>query len=314
MTNPPSAIVPDYKLPLHNLFAEICEDYINDKRSLSYLPFAGLDHRVSGLPSWVVDWSALNTYSCNIWATIFNLFKQPQETSQTLQVESHTTLHMSACEVDQVEGISDCLGLMESRSDALLALQNFGAQLMAQVSLDSQYPSGGSMREAWWRTLSADCCWGANSARRLTCSDVSFFSSRIFRGKGAVNVDSNDCQDLHSSDSSFELDNGKCVPSDAHFNDILGMVTAVLSGMVLFYTKKGYIGIAKQFLKPGDVVFLVPGCRVPIIMRDASVGVVVNFKGTEQRAFLVVSFSYLHGAMDGEILVTEDAFENVLAV
>jgi hypothetical protein len=267
MTNPPSAIIPDYTLAPCKLFTGVCSDYINDKSSLSCLPWAGIDHRVRGLPSWVINWSALDTYLCKIWTIIVNLFKPSQQVSKMPQVVSYTTLHMMACEIDQVDGTSDEFELMESRSGTLIALQNFGMQLMAHVPLDSQYPSGGSWREAWWRTLSADSCWGANSARRLTRNDVLFFSSRILGAKGTGDLDSDSCQNRHRSNASFELDDGKCVPSDAHFNDILGMINAVLSGMVLFYTKKGYIGIAKQTVRPGDVVILAPDCQMPMIMR-----------------------------------------------
>ena len=314
MTNPPSAIVPDYTLPIHNPFNGICADYINNKHSLSYLPFAAHNHSVSGLPSWVVDWSVLDTYSCKIWSIIINLFKPSQQASQMPQVESYTTLRMMAYEVDQVEGTSDGFGLIESPPafswlcKTLECIQWPTSPLIASICPQAR---GGKL---WSRTLSADCCWGANSARRLTRNDMSFFSSRILEGSGVANLDSDEYHDLHRLDPSFELDDGKCVPSDAHFNDILGMISAVLSGMVLFYSKKGYIGVAKQIVGSGDVVFLVPGCQVPMLMRDAPVGVVVKFKGIEQRAFLVVSFCYLHGAMDGEILVTEDSFENILAI
>jgi hypothetical protein len=127
-------------------------------------------------------------------------------------------------------------------------------------------------------------------------------------------LDSDGCQNLYRSNTSFELDDGKCVPSDAHFNDILGMINAVLFGMVLFYTKNGYIGVARQTVRPGDVVVLVPGCQMPMIMRDAIAGAESKIMGIEQRAFLVVSFCYLHGAMDGEILVTEDSFEDIQVI
>jgi hypothetical protein len=36
--------------------------------------------------------------------------------------------------------------------------------------------------------------------------------------------------------------------------------------------------------------------------------------GIEQRTFLVVSFCYLHGAMDGGISVTEDSFKDIQVI
>ena len=74
MTNPPSAIDPDYRLPIRSLFTGICADYINYKHSLSCLPFAGLGHNVSGLPSLVVDWTAIDdAYYSDTWSSIIGL-------------------------------------------------------------------------------------------------------------------------------------------------------------------------------------------------------------------------------------------------
>ena len=112
-----------------------------------------------------------------------------------------------------------------------------------------------------------------NSERRLTRKDTSSFSSRVLRGDDVTDLGSDNCQVPPIPDSIFELGDGKHVPADAHFNGILGMIRTTQSGMSLFYTRKGHIGIAKETVRPGDIVFLVPGRQVPMLMRDALVGV-----------------------------------------
>lgn len=92
------------------------------------------------------------------------------------------------------------------------------------------------------------------------------------------------------------------------------MISGVLSGMLLFHTRKGYIGVAKQSVKPGDAMFIIPSYQVPVVMREVSPEVGHHTKSNSRRVFRIVSFAYLHGAMDGELLVPEDAFEDILAI
>ncbi|KAJ4342076.1 hypothetical protein N0V87_001402 [Didymella glomerata] len=59
-----------------------------------------------------------------------------------------------------------------------------------------------------------------------------------------------------------------------------------------FRTKRGAFGIGTQSLRKGDSIWIVSGCRVPIIMR--------RVEGSEH--YRLVGGSYTHGLMDGERL------------
>lgn len=58
-----------------------------------------------------------------------------------------------------------------------------------------------------------------------------------------------------------------------------------------FRTKQGFFGLGTQCLQARDSVWIVPGCRVPLIFR--------NVEGTR---YQLVGGSYVHGFMDGEAL------------
>lgn len=69
-----------------------------------------------------------------------------------------------------------------------------------------------------------------------------------------------------------------------------------------FSTELGYFCIGTQCLRKGDSVWIVPGCRVPLIFRAV--------EGSER--YRLVGGAYLHGFMTGEALEREDVkFEMV---
>lgn len=69
-----------------------------------------------------------------------------------------------------------------------------------------------------------------------------------------------------------------------------------------FRTRKGYFGIGTRCLRQGDSVWIVSGCRVPLILRRID----------NSEHYRLVGGSYTHGFMDGEALNQEDVtFEMV---
>ena len=99
LTEPPSNIHPDYTLPLHNLFTDICTDYIEKTRSLDFLPFAGIHKSWKKLPSWVVDW----TRPENSWTWLTALFNSAGSLSQTPLVHRETMLQILGYQIDVIE-------------------------------------------------------------------------------------------------------------------------------------------------------------------------------------------------------------------
>jgi hypothetical protein len=63
-----------------------------------------------------------------------------------------------------------------------------------------------------------------------------------------------------------------------------------------FCTREGYFGIGTQCLREGDTVWIVPGCRVPLVLRRVD--------GSER--YQLVGGAYVHGFMNGEALTRKD--------
>jgi hypothetical protein len=62
-----------------------------------------------------------------------------------------------------------------------------------------------------------------------------------------------------------------------------------------FRTAQGYVGLGSQCLRANDTVWVVPGCRVPLILR--------RVEGSER--YRLVGGAYIHGFMNGELFQRE---------
>lgn len=157
---------------------------------------------------------------------------------------------------------------------------------------------------AWWRTLCADSCWGANSARRMTQRDVDFFTSTLSRYTTSAGM-GDETTGKYIDSGSFELDDGRKVPADAHYNDIMEIAASLLNRLRFFCTRNGCLGVSKGPVLTGDQIFIIPGCRTPMLLRVL---------GSSTRTYSIVSFCYVHGAMDGELVGEQATLEGITVV
>jgi hypothetical protein len=77
--------------------------------------------------------------------------------------------------------------------------------------------------------------------------------------------------------------------ADRYFNSI-GRMLEFLWSRKLVTTEKGYLGVAFQDARRGDVVAIFLGCSYPILLRPCG------------KTYKVVSHCYIHGFMEGEIV------------
>lgn len=66
-------------------------------------------------------------------------------------------------------------------------------------------------------------------------------------------------------------------------------------GRSFFVTEKGYFGLGPHILRRGDVCHILKGARVPFMLRKADEG-----------AYKLVGEAYVHGIMNGELVVNPD--------
>jgi hypothetical protein len=71
---------------------------------------------------------------------------------------------------------------------------------------------------------------------------------------------------------------------------------ALTDGRRLMETEEGLVGWAHPLARPGDQIFLLAGCTMPVILRRLG-------RSMESLTYTVVGDAYLHGAMYGELWV-----------
>jgi hypothetical protein len=79
------------------------------------------------------------------------------------------------------------------------------------------------------------------------------------------------------------------LPSNGTIVSALNMLMLCLVYRRLVMTGKGYIGAGPMTLRRGDHIYLLAGCRVPLVLRPDADG-----------GFKLVGECYIHGLMNGE--------------
>ena len=77
-------------------------------------------------------------------------------------------------------------------------------------------------------------------------------------------------------------------------------------GRRLFATSKGYLGLGPVSLDVGDTVCLLPGAKVPFLLRPTAVAA-GDVDAQELQQFKLVGEAYVHGIMEGEAAPKNDA-------
>ncbi|KAL8382349.1 hypothetical protein RB595_006236 [Gaeumannomyces hyphopodioides] len=170
------------------------------------------------------------------------------------------------------------------------------------------YVGGGTWADAWWRTLCLDHGWGpGRQLQRASKDEIRALSTSIEREEPCMSL-----KTLHEVEEtrkaagpgvSFEdflrsLETGN-FNTGTRTIDMVNAISPGLMGRKLFLTEKGYLGLGAANVWAGDSVCILPGARVPVILRQmVDEGRPVN---TEYGpAYKLVGDSYIHGIMDGE--------------
>jgi hypothetical protein len=97
-------------------------------------------------------------------------------------------------------------------------------------------------------------------------------------------------------------------PAEAElFDRIERCIRNLCTGRMFGVTEKGYYGLFLSGSKPGDLVCLFDGVRVPLCVREVD-------EDGEQARYKLVGACYVHGIMDGEVLLPSRDSERFILV
>jgi Heterokaryon incompatibility protein (HET) len=297
-------ITPDYTRPAPAIYLDVMEAMFDRGTDFCMLGFAGLAasrplfRDVSGIPSWLPDFSTPPPH--NVWSYQYGQFNATGF-PHNYSVRAHyihlpddgsgfsgdssipspapiicrrTVLILHGVHIDTVAGISK-----GDRQHNLSHAPQFIRSAVKTAESLHPYPSGESARDVVRNVLVA----GSKDTAKQNSDGAGF--DRL-----------NDL--IQAQDGEFSLD-AVWATEDRYFQKMLFEGAAGSRGV--FWTKKGYMGLASNEIESGDEIWLISGARVPFAFRRpfGDLGSSI-YAGKIIRE--LVCEAYVHGIMNGEMI------------
>jgi hypothetical protein len=303
-------IFPEYEATVAEVYITAAEYIIEHSESLLLLTCVeGEDFQtVHGLPTWVPDWSVSKRIGLRI--TGYLHFNAAGTLSRKCNVSVYGKQHLLSVEATKIDDIIDTC---EPKTNLRQSIHSSGLWRIIS-SLDVTYFTGQSCEEVIWRTLitNRESTPNQEHSRRAhhitypassTVLEPSFRAWLLWRYLESPDVPTT-FPAQYPADSIFPTEaeitearqRSKADPtflksialraSDFDLHYLHAMLVR------LFRTKQGYLGLGTQCLHESDSIWIVPGCRVPLILRQK--------EGSQH--YRLVGGAYIHGFMDGEAL------------
>ena len=283
---------------------------------------------IEGLPSWVPDWSCVRGLGLGIVG--YTRFTAAGNLPRSLKLdESNMSLALRGLRLDQVVQVG------ESEDEALINRKPayFPGWISILSALPLVYHNGQSKSEVFWRTLITDtasriphpvrhpaaeeyrfafCDWLMRIVLRWMDEPPSMKKKRFLEGLDrlaasdetgllpsiADKLDMGLTSDSLSDSLTNQVDTGSSNPPDA---DDYDAILSFSSQTRLLRTSANYLGLATTSVREGDSVWIVPGSRVPLVLRQAD----------PRNEYRLVGGVYIHGFMQGEALMSDAVFMDI---
>ncbi|KAI0410534.1 HET-domain-containing protein [Xylaria grammica] len=263
--------------------------------------------RLPSLPSWVPDWDAdFDTLDNPSHGVIFrlrtlHLFNTcgSRLFGGSANSNEQGSLRVSGITFDVVERISP--PTYRTQRDTTKVIQSWRVMAGVEEAPDRPYPSGGTILDAFWRTLCFD------TSTKVTSSQPDMLYERATPDDRAIHDTFwfISFLSLYGRPTNDRLPGG--FQDKLEGNRFSQRVARAILDRRFFVSKKGYMGLAPDTVKEGDMICVLAGGRLPFILRDAN----TTFKrlgdsSGAERAHTLIGDAYLHGIMDGEAVAEID--------
>jgi hypothetical protein len=239
-----------------------------------------------GLPSWVPDFSGrlrdpYGSYKCRPppWTPLFNASRSHEVKISVSPAERTDNITLSGLYLDAIKELGEPLkkatgdNFWEPTTKFLCKILDFVNEAQKIESPISRDPT--FWETALWRIPCADQELNAYQRRRAVVT------GEITAEAGCCEVIARMCFDLSGySDTARESAFKK-------YDGAMGYIY----GLKPFISEKGYVGLAPEDSKPGDVICVIIGAIVPYVLRKLP-----------EEEFQLIGEAYVHGIMDGEAM------------
>ena len=237
-----------------------------------------LNQSISGLPSWVPDWTYCNSDPSDYAVARYfaaSSYRCSKDLDGTIEILKFERLELSGIEIDSISRLSSAWRIMRSPIEQLALIGDWHSLLGLETHGDEAYIQGGTIKQASLRSMFADRFHEYNNCRPREDTDIEDWeehlkeTSRKLREKGPRAT-----IELHRTMSSHAI---ACLRRR------------------LFVTPKGYIGLCPESCQIGDKVFALCLCPAPIFLRPADI-----YREDGVSKYTALGHGYVHGLMDGE--------------
>lgn len=323
----------DYDRPWQLMFADLCRYFIESSGTLDIIcqnPWTTtpLAPEKAQLPTWVADFTSKNLsgLSDGFSALLFaqrNIF---QAGSQACQVPCQTsddgaTLHVSAIIIGTVGNIlqddyhdagdARSRDSLQSRSSLWFAKSPrkwmelyFGDRLLLNTNTETTMGYSGTSEpafDAFWRTLVMDC--KAFPIERLSRDEITS-DGKTFRKLLGFDLDEIRMGQIYKWNDEFDKTKEHLyVQRRDELSELQNQVICKRMWVRNFIhwtftvSENGLYCMLKRGARPGDLLAVLDGGKVPVILRAAD---------EDSSRLRVVGTAYVHGFMDGEARLAAD--------
>lgn len=308
-------IFPDYQASIADVYITAATYILEHSGSLLLLTCVEGEEfqSIPDLPSWVPDWSVTKVSGLGVtgYRDFCAALDRPKRQEISIDSEGYHVLSIEAIELDSIE--EACETKPELRENlhksSIWSLVN---------QLGSSYASAPeqSGEEALWRTLitnreAVGTTWSPVHRRYPALAETLGSSFRDWvLWRYVVTSEPPSTFPASSSTESYHLPSKAEIlraqeqsASDPLYVADLARRASLYdvhySHAILvrpFRTEQGYLGLGTQCLRKDDSVWIVPGCRVPLVLRRVA--------GSAR--YRLVGGAYVHGFMNGEALQGKD--------
>lgn len=261
-------IVPDYSVTATQLYENVTKLFIDRYLGLEILTECEMACGVENLggPSWVPDWSVGNPYILHLSSGV--TYASGPFVGPRLPVVDHR-LRVIGVPFDTIQKLDRPLvakSKLPHNDDTQMAVK----QMLLGKDLAGRYVGGGTLLDAYVRTFTLDQF--AETYSPATTSYPGFAESTelmtrlIYRAEGSPPIEDEE--------------------------RLMDRLEDVFSGRLLLETRKKYIGLVPPSALPGDKIYVILGCSLPMILRPADSG-----------HYNVVGACYVCGLNDGEAVL-----------
>jgi Heterokaryon incompatibility protein (HET) len=282
-------IMPDYEASIEHVYCQTIIFDINWRGSLDSLDYASDNECTSdtALPSWVADWTSIpkDEFLPAERQARYKLYNASNGLKSNPLIYDNKILSVPSVLVDQVHIVGDLMDPLSCDDILIETLVRWKDILRFDEAPDQQYITGGSLADAFWRTLIVDVVFnpttGSEPYIRATPEDKETFTSWW----------------------NMLVDSRQLLPSlmkAPSFQRIHRAIIPAIANRRFFTTTRGFIGNGPPRIRPGDDIYVLAGSHIPFALRKDER--VVMIPPDSKPLHTLVGGCYLHGTMDGQMV------------